>query len=87
MKGRRSENWLAPIHPGEIDPQLPMALEVATQPGDSDPELMSILVRALQLPDLAARLTAARRAFIVDTDRMLRRRLTAPPPATRTACA
>jgi hypothetical protein len=86
MKGRRSENWLASIHPGEIDPQLPMALEVATQASDPE-ELMSILVRALQLPDLAARLTAARRAFIVDTDRMLRRRLTAPPPATRTACA
>jgi hypothetical protein len=57
MKGRRIDGEPAFVRPKEIDPQLPTALEMAGEMGDTDPEeLASILVRALQLPDLSARL-------------------------------
>ena len=57
MKSRRSDGRRPSVRPGEIDPQLPTALEAAAELGDTDPEeLASILVRVLQLPDLAARL-------------------------------
>ena len=57
MKSRRSDGERGSVHPREIDPQLPMALEAAAELGDADPEeLASIVVQVLQLPDLAARL-------------------------------
>ena len=57
MKSRRSDGERASVRPGKIDPQLPTALEAAAELGDTDPEeLASILVRVLQLPDLASRL-------------------------------
>jgi hypothetical protein len=57
MKRRRSDGERPLVRPKEIDPQLPTALEVAAEMGDTDPEeLASILVRALQLPGLGARL-------------------------------